>query len=185
MTESLLVFRRNRGDLDVFDQKGNRLGSSRAARSARRSRWIQFDSGRDHELVDAADACLLHLQDTGSHWKGRAIKWVYELKAPHSPEATKLQRIDRSTGTASITQGEREIGWLRPLRGSDGFVIADRDDKEVGRGLVANERLLRGPDLLVRVNSSAPEELRRVTLAAAVIADRELPRRSGGGGGAA
>ena len=182
MTESLLVLRRNGGTLDVFDQNGNRLGS---ARSARRSGWIQFGSGRDYEFVDAADTCVLYLRDVGSHWKGPAIKWVYELRVPHSPETTNLQRIDRSTGTASITQGESEVVWLRPLKRGDGFVIADRDDKEVGRVLVAGERLLRGPDLLVRVNSFAAEELRRVTLAAAMIADRELPRRGGGGGGAA
>lgn len=113
MTESLLVLRRNRGDLDVFDQGGNRVGS---ARSARRSGWIQFGSSRDYEFVDAADTCVFRLQDIGSHWKGSEIKWVYELRVPNSPETTKLERIDRSTGTAAITQGRREVGWLRPFK---------------------------------------------------------------------
>jgi hypothetical protein len=178
MTESLLVLRRDGGDLDVLDQDGNRLGS---VRWGRRFGWIQFGSSGEYEFVDAEDTCVLHVQAVGS-LKGPAIKWVYELSVPHSSEATKLQRIDRSTHAASITQGQREVGWLRPLKRPDGFLIADRDDNDVGRVLVGSESPLR---LLVLVNDSATEELRRVGLAAAVIADRELTERGGGGGGAA
>lgn len=174
MTEPLLVLRRDGGDLDVFDRYRNRLGS---ARWGRRFGWIQFGSSREHEFVDAEDTCVLHVQEVGP-----AITWVYELSVPHSPETTKLQRIDDSTQTASITQGQREVGWLRSLKRPDGFLIADRDDKEVGRVLVASESPLR---LLVLVNDSATKQLRRVALAAALIADRKLTKPGGGGGGSA
>lgn len=172
MTESLLVLRRTGGDLDVLDQYGDRLGS---ASWGRRSRW------REYEYIDIEGTCVLHGQVLGS-LSGPAIKWVYELSVPHSPETTTLRRIDRSTQTASITQGQREVGWLRPVKQPDGFLIADRDDKEVGRVLVAHASPLR---LLVLVNDSATEELRRVALAAALIADRELTKSGGGGGGSA
>jgi len=98
--------------------------------------WARRAGGRsqrrEYEFVDAEGTCILHGQVVGS-LSGPAIKWVYELSVPHSPETTTtLRRTDRSTQTASIMQGQREVGWLRPVKQPDGFLIADRDENEVG-----------------------------------------------------
>ena len=169
MTEPLLVVRGNHhGDFGVFDRAGKRVGS--AMRSGERS------PGRlcTDEFLDAEGRCVIRVETVGSSAGRGRTKWVYELSGPQVPDVTKLSRVSRWAPKASITQGSRAIGMLKPAKSFAGLVVEDEPGHPVARVYIAGAREWKKfTDVVVEAEDGAPEELRKAALAATVIMDRE------------
>lgn len=74
----------------------------------------------------------------------------------------------------SISDGSRRIGTMRNGP-THAFVIEDHTGREVARIHIARTRFFsERVDLIAEIDDGTSEPLRKVALAAAVIADREL-----------
>ena len=185
-SEPVVVVRgKHRSHFDLFDCRGKPLG-----------RVVQAGRVDAYEVRDVDERRVLSLQDVGPSWRTLGLtKWRYELSMPDEPEAISVSRVRRFSATASITQGSLQIGIVRSqvkpgpvavaLRalGSPGrkkspaLALEDRIGRQVARIYIARKRR-RGPDervdLIVEVTDGTSEQLRKIAVAASVIADREL-----------
>jgi hypothetical protein len=195
MTEPIVVVHgKHAGYFKLVDQDGSQLGSAvpvgRARASASRAIWT-------HEFRDAHDRCVFNLHNV-SRLRG-LITWAYEVSAPGGSGMISVKRVRRLTETASMTEGPREIGMIRPpdssrvalafrwlgmwLGNESPLGIEDDTGRQVARVHIARVRRWRELcDLVVEVEDGTSEQLRRVALAASLIAASEIINWGGGGG---
>jgi hypothetical protein len=161
---------------DLFDRGGRQLG--RVVRLARQEAY---------EFRDIDDRCLIKLEDVGSSWRSLGLtKWRYEVSEPDMGEAISARRIRRWKDTAWIGQGPVQVGTIgsglapvlralgvRGRKKSRALVLQDLNGRQAARIHVAHTHG-QFVDLVIEVQDETPEQLRRVAIAASVIADREL-----------
>src|SRR5207253_1618954 len=117
----------------------------------------------------------------------------YELSTPEAAEAISISKVRRLTDTASITQGPDQIGMIRSQvkprsvgadmralgspgrRKSPALTVEDHNGREVARIYIARKRQPHERvDLIIEVKDGTSVQLRRIAVAASVIADLEL-----------
>jgi hypothetical protein len=196
MTEPIVVVHgEHLGYFKLFDQDGSQLGS---AVPVGRTRASASRALRTHQFRDAHDRCVFNLQDVGPRLGGWLTKWAYEISAPGGSGMISVKRVHRSTANASITEGPRQIGMMRPPDRSrvalafrwigwggkeSPLGIEDDTGRQVARVHIARVRRTRRIcDLVVEVEDGTSEQLRRVALAASLIAESELINWGEGGG---
>lgn len=183
MSEPVVVLRgKHRSHFDLFDCSGESLG-----------RVVQFGRSDAYEVRDQDHQRVLSLQEVGPSWRVLGLtKWRYELSLSDEPEVISVSRARRLTDAASITQGVLQIGLIRsrprprsgaPLKALGGpgrkkspvLVVEDQSGHQVARIHIARKsRNDQRVDLILDVTDGASEQLRKVAVAASVIADLEL-----------
>jgi hypothetical protein len=183
VSEPVVVVRgKHRSHFDLFNCWGSSLG-----------RVVQVGRTDAYEVRDVYERRVLNLQEVGSSWRALGLtKWRYELSIPDEPEAIRVSRVRRLTDTASITQGPTQIGLIRSsaptlsgaLRrafGSPGrkksrvFAVEYQTGSDVASVYIARKRQRHEHvDLVVEITDGTSEQLRKIALAASVIADLEL-----------
>jgi hypothetical protein len=188
ITEPIVVVHgEHLGYFKLFDQDGSQLGS---AVPVGRTRASASRALRTHEFRDAHDRWVFNLQDVGPRLRSPGLtKWAYEISAPGGSGTIGVKRVRRLTETASITEGPRQIGMMRPPDPSpvalafaaigmwwgvstrSPVVIEDDTGRQVARVHIARVSKIRQlGDLVVEVEDGTSEQLRRVALAASLIA---------------
>ena len=200
MSEPVVAARgKHLNGFELFDQEMGQLGSAAVLGLG------------TFEFRDACDRCVFKLKEDTSNpdlarriglagSAGRQGKWRYEVVAADGSETISVRRVGRWTPTATICNGPRQIGLMRPgsssriahvleatgfkaPKRSPALVIEDEPGHEVA--WVHIGRTSSGDDLVelvVEIEDRTSEQLRKVALAASVIADYELISFSSGGG---
>ena len=185
-SEPVVVVRgKHLSHFDLFDSSAGQLG--RVVRVARKEAF---------EFRDIDDGCVLKLEDVGPSWRSFGLaKWRYEVSEPDKRGAISVRRVRRLNDTVSITEGPMQVGTIRSgaARGSralrilvrkksPALVLEDHHGRQVARIYIARKkRAGHFVDLVVEVEDGTPEQLRKVAIAASVIADRELIEFPGSG----
>jgi hypothetical protein len=169
MTEPVVVVHgRHRGDFELLDQDGGRLGSAVRVGGMR-----SVDAARSYEVRDAHDRYVLHLHEaelSSAVWG--LTKWHYEVVL--TGESGKITVQKTSPEPTSISHGPRRIGTMRNGP-THAFLIEDHTGREVARIHIARTRFWsERVDLIAEIEDGTSVPLRSVALAATVIADREL-----------
>jgi hypothetical protein len=197
LTEPVIVARgEHEGRLELLDQDGRQLGF--AERRTHFTYDIRDTDGQCvliYDICDTDGQCVLAVRKVKLSLRERPTGWAYDVSQPYDTGITTLRRTGSWwKGTYSITEGGHQIGLLRgrgPLYPTN-IVREPLCSVEDERGhLLWCVQLARKPSfmknrvaLVVEIENQTPDQLRKVAVAATVIADHEMMPVPASGGGA-
>jgi hypothetical protein len=185
LTEPVIVARGTSHEhLELLDQHGRQLGVADLVRPAG-GLWLALlgrsSSPTSYELCDADGRSVLIVREVKLSVSERFRRgWTCEVLQPGEFATITVSRVGRwSSRSYSIAEGPRQIGLLRIEFGTTlvkaGAWLCSVEDEtghDVGTVLLADKRNSSGRVALVlEVKDGSPAQLRRVAVAAILVAD--------------
>jgi hypothetical protein len=176
LTAPVIVVRgMHRDPLELLDQNGRKLGSANPRPP------VDWSYELSYELCDTDSRCVLIVHKFERSLRERLKgAWAYELFEPGDPRIITVSCAERWED-ATIADGPHQIGLLRSGTGRCLFSVQDEPGHILGRVLLARQQFFDRFALVVEVENRTPDQLRKVAVAASVIADREMIASGGGG----